>query len=300
MTMRVGVLGPGGVGGLLAAVLAREGADVVCIATPTSAAAINEKGLSVRSERFGNFTTATRAESQLSAPVDVLCIAVKATSLNEALAQIPAEMVESAIIVPFLNGVEHIQQLREHFASAVVVAATIRIESSRDAPGDIVQRSPFAAVDLAPSDRAQASVGTFAGMLADGGFDVRIRDDENAMLWEKLSFIAPLALLTTAYRAPAGVVRTMHREALMGVVEESAAVANAVGVPIDPAKLLAQFDGVPPTMESSMQRDAVAGHPLEVEAIGGAVLRYADQFSVAVPTMAGLVSQLRTSSPDIA
>ena len=299
MNPRVGVLGPGGVGGLLAAVLSRDGVDVVCVATPTSAVAINERGISVTSERFGGFTASARAESKLSAPVDVLCIAVKATALDEALGQIPNDMVDGSIIVPFLNGVEHVDQLRERFGASVVVAATIRIESSRSAPGEIVQRSPFAAIDLAPSQPTPNTIERFAELLSAGGFDVRLRDNENAMLWEKLSFIAPMALLTTAYQAPAGIVRTTHREALIGAIEESAAVAGAIGIDIDPAKLLAQFDAVPSTMESSMQRDAVAGRALEVEAIGGAVLRYAQLHSVAVPTMTGLVTQLRASTPDL-
>jgi 2-dehydropantoate 2-reductase len=49
-----------------------------------------------------------------------------------------------------------------------------------------------------------------------------------------------------------------------------------------------------------MQRDQAAGLPLELDAIGGAVVRHAARAGVAVPVTARLVEELRkrTSSTD--
>ena len=47
--MRIAVLGPGGVGGLLAGVLERDGQGVAVVATDTTAATIAARGLRVRS-----------------------------------------------------------------------------------------------------------------------------------------------------------------------------------------------------------------------------------------------------------
>jgi ketopantoate reductase len=46
---RVAVLGPGGVGGLVAALLARRGDQVTCLAPPATAAALAANGLELRS-----------------------------------------------------------------------------------------------------------------------------------------------------------------------------------------------------------------------------------------------------------
>jgi 2-dehydropantoate 2-reductase len=46
-------------------------------------------------------------------------------------------------------------------------------------------------------------------------------------------------------------------------------------------------------MRSSMQRDAEAGLPTELEAIGGAVLRAADRHGVDAPVTRRLVTELR-------
>jgi len=299
VVQRVGILGPGGVGGLLAGTLAREGAEVTCIATAPTAAALRAQGVSITSDRFGTFRQAVGAESMLGTPVDLLCIAVKAPTLVESLDRIPSEILGSAIVVPFLNGIEHVALLRERFDSARVVVATIRIESTRVAAGEIVQKSLFAAIELAPRPSEEDGVAEFAELLSKAGFDVRIRDDEEAVLWEKLSFLAPLALLTTAYGASAGLARTEHRGELEAVISEVAAVAQAAGVAIDVDKVLAQFDGVSEAMQSSMQRDAAAGRPIEIEAIGGAIVRSADACSIELPEVVRLVAQLRRRPSDL-
>jgi 2-dehydropantoate 2-reductase len=137
-------------------------------------------------------------------------------------------------------------------------------------------------------------VDRFAGQLTAVGFDVRIRDDEKAMLWDKLSFLAPLALVTTHERANAGAIRTRRREDTLAVISEVAAVAMAEGVAIDSDAVVRTLDSVPETMESSMQRDQAAGRQLEIEAIGGAVVRRAALTGVDVPVTARLVEELRS------
>ena len=51
--MTIAVLGPGGVGGLMAGVLARAGTDVIVVAQQSTAQTIAERGLQVRSVMFG-------------------------------------------------------------------------------------------------------------------------------------------------------------------------------------------------------------------------------------------------------
>lgn len=290
--IRVGVLGPGGVGALLAALSAQQGADVTCIATQSTANSILENGISVQSDRFGSFRVDVRSESELSVTVDVLCVAVKATVLDTALKQLPLHILGNAVVVPFLNGVEHVALLRQRLEHATVVPATIRIESTRLTPGNIVQTSPFAKVEIAFAPSNTGRVTPFVDLLRHAGLDVAVRHDEWPMLWEKLSFLAPLALLTTTYDAPAGIIRSEHRRELEAVIAELSLVAQAEGVTIGPAETLALFDQVPAMMQSSMQRDAEAHRPIEIDAVGGAILRSASTHGIAVPVIERLVADL--------
>lgn len=168
----------------------------------------------------------------------------------------------------------------------------IRVESARVAPGLIEHGSPFAEVDLTGDTVPRERLDALAGALEWAGVRVQVKDDEAATLWAKMSFLAPLALLTTRYGVPLGDVRTLHREELVALVEETAAVSRASGAPVDPAAALARYDAFPPGTKSSMQRDAETGRTLELDAIGGALLRAAERFGVPVPVASGLVREL--------
>src|SRR5918997_437510 len=146
--LRVAVLGPGGVGGLLAALLARAGAAVTCLASATTTERVRTDGIRVESGQFGDFTTPVDATERLAEPVDVLLVTVKATQLDEALERAPADVLGDALVVPLLNGVEHVDHLRRRYPRAGVVPATIRVESTRTAPGVVQHGSPFVTVDL--------------------------------------------------------------------------------------------------------------------------------------------------------
>ena len=98
--------------------------------------------------------------------------------------------------------------------------------------------------------------------------------------------LAPMALLTTHTRAAMGVVRAERRSDLDAVAVEIAAVARAAGAQVDLDTVHAMFDRVPPDFKSSMQRDAEAGRPTELDAIGGAVLRAAQRYGIATPVTA--------------
>lgn len=293
--MRIAVLGPGGVGGLLAALLAGAGHQIVCLAGSATTAAIRSDGVRLESARFGPRVEQVGAEELLDRPVDVCFVTVKATQLAAALERVPADQLGGALLVPLLNGVEHLTMLRARFPAVTVVAATIRVESTRIGPGQVRQDSPFASVELCQAP----GVDRLADVLRTAGFDVRVRADEVGVLWDKLAFLAPLALLTTHARQPAGSIREQRREQLIAVVAEVAAVARAEGAAGDEHVVLAAFDALPPTMRSSMQRDADAGRPLELDALGGAVLRAAGRHGLEVPVTTRLVAELREASgPD--
>ncbi|MFE7898400.1 ketopantoate reductase family protein [Streptomyces sp. NPDC057424] len=298
--LTVAVLGPGGVGGLLAALLSRTGHRVICLSGERTAEALRTGGIQVRSARFGDFTARVEADTELREPVDACLVTVKDTALDAAPARVPARVLSDGLLVPFLNGVEHPAVLRARYRPDRVAPAVIRVESTRVAPGVIEHGSPFAEIDLTGTDVPRARLDALADAFAAAGPATRVLEDETAALWAKMSFLAPFALLTTCYGLPLGDVRTRHRDELTALVEETAAISRACGGPADPAQALARYDGFPPSMKSSMQRDAEAGRPLELDAIGGALLRAAERHGIPAPVAARVVAELagRSSGAD--
>jgi len=144
--MRVGVLGPGGVGGLLAGALQRSGTEVTVVARDSTAAVISQRGLRVDSVSLGGFVAHPRAAERLEEPVDVLIVATKASGLKPAL-----ERIDTApdLVLPLLNGLDHIAILRERFEPGSVLAGSIRVEADRPESGVVVHTSPFLVVEMA-------------------------------------------------------------------------------------------------------------------------------------------------------
>jgi 2-dehydropantoate 2-reductase len=275
--MRHAVLGTGGIGGLLAAVLARAGADVLLLMRQDTLERY-EGQLAVESAVLGNFDVEVPAAPKLDRQIDALWVAVKAMQLEAAFALAPPEGVGRATIVPLLNGVEHISLLRTRYAN--VVPGAIRVESERITPGRIRQSSPFLRIELSGAE-------PLAAELRAAGIEARVRNDEVTLLWEKLAFLAPLALATTALDAPLGGVRDDRR--YLRCQDEVFAVARAEGAHIDTGALRALALAAPDAMRTSMQKDVAAGRPPELDAIAGPILRSGDRHGIPVPATTELV-----------
>lgn len=281
--MRIAVLGAGGVGGFLAAALTRAGHDVIVIARDATVAAVERDGLTVSSTVLGELHERPRAATALHEDVDALIVTVKATGLREALGNIHTD---PPLVVPQLNGIDHLTVLRERFGEAVVAAA-IRIEATRTAPTTIEHTSPFLLVDLAGAPEE------FVAALGAAGIPTRTSESEMQVMWTKLVRLNALALTTTAFDAPLGAIREDpdRRAALIAVARETAAAGNAEGATLDPgiaeAELLIHAHA---GLRSSMSRDVEAGREPELDAIAGSVLRAAARHHVDVPTVASLTA----------
>ncbi|MEA2143042.1 MAG: 2-dehydropantoate 2-reductase, partial [Solirubrobacteraceae bacterium] len=281
----IAILGAGGVGGFLAGALARAGEQVTVIAREPTAELIERDGIRVESLFLDDdFTARPIAAPRLTEPGATLVVATKATALPQALDRIDAE---PALVVPLLNGLEHMAVLRERFGPSRVAAGTIRVEADRPAPGRITQTSPFLRVDMAPPTEP---VTALASVIERAGVPVLVIDSEAEVLWDKLVRLNALACTTSAHDLLLGAIRDdpERRAELDACVREAAAVAEAEGAVIDPDVVLAELGQAHATLGSSMQRDIAAGRPPELDAIPGAVMRAGARHGIATPTIARL------------
>ncbi len=293
--MKIAVLGPGGVGGLIAGLLERAGTRTIVVAREPTAEVIAERGLRIDSVSFGEFVARPRAVAALEEPVDVLVVATKASGLGEALERVGrAPSAQPKLVLPLLNGLDHIPVLRERFgAGTTVLAGTIRVEADRSEPGVVVHTSPFLLVEMASHDpHARASMERLAKLLKEAGVSARIGVSEAQVMWSKLVRLNALACTTSAYDKQLGEIRSTPelRAALVGAIEEGCAVGQAEGATdVNPAKALGELEQAHATLGSSMQRDIAAGREPELDAIPGSVLRAAARHRIECPTIERLV-----------
>jgi 2-dehydropantoate 2-reductase len=287
------ILGAGAIGGLVGTALASIGEEVTVILRPEKLAGYPHSLSLERPSDFESLSAQARAITALAEPVDVLWIATKTYQLQSAL-----ELVKTTPrhVVPLLNGVDHIEVLRARFGKDRVIPATIAVEAERSAPGKFVQRSPFIRLNL--SSTSESLLGTIVEKLRKLGFTCQFIQNEQTLLWNKLCFLGPFALVTSASGMSVGEILAdgAWGQKLKSTVAEACAVANASGAELNAAQIQAVFESVPPAMRSSMQKDVAAGRQLELDAIGGPIVRGGERYGIAVPTTASLMTAIRAKA----
>jgi 2-dehydropantoate 2-reductase len=264
----------------------------VVLAREPTAQLIASAGISVDSERLGQFTAHPETTATLREPGAVLIVATKATGLDAALERVRET---PSLVVPLLNGIDHLARLRARFGPDRVAAGVIRVESDRPAPGRILQTSPSIRIDLATErDGLRPLLVDLGRRLDAAGIPTVIETSEAGVMWSKLVRLNALALTTSASARPLGEIRDdpRWRSALERAVAETAAVARADGADLEAADTMAELEAAHPGLRSSMHRDIEAGRTPELDAIAGAVLRAAARHGVPCPSVAYLTRRV--------
>lgn len=285
--MSVAVLGAGALGGFVAAALARAGVPVTLVAREASASRLALDGLRVQSVRLGDFRVHPPVVTTLTADPGVLVVAVRAPQLAAALDRVPPS-VRPGLVVPLLDGLEHLVPLRARFGPGAVVVGATTIAAERLRPGVVAHTSPLSRIELGPDTPAASA---FSHQLRLAEIPAMLRASETEVLWRRLAGLAPLALVTAASGLPAGPVLQHPRWRLLlaDATDQCVAVAAAEGVRLDADALLAKQSQLPPDTSTSLARDVAAGDPGELDAIGGAVVRAAERHRLSCPAVEQLV-----------
>ena len=289
--MKHAILGAGAIGGLVGAALASLGEDVTVVVRAEKLPSYPDHLTLERPS--GLLTAPAKPEAALTEPVDVLWIATKTYQLQTALEIV---QVSPGCVIPLLNGVDHIAVLRARFGQERVVPATIAVEAERTAPGRFIQRSPFVRLNIAGS--GEPLLGAIVGRLGNLGFTCQFISNEQTLLWSKLCFLAPLALATSASGMNVGEILAdaAWKQKLISALAEACAVANASGAEVDALQIQTVFESAPPGMRSSMQKDVAAGRQLELDAIGGPIVRGGERHGIDVSTTVNLMAAIRAKT----
>lgn len=233
------------------------------------------------------------------AGADLVLVAVKAYSLPEALAEMEPLVGTATVILPLMNGIDHLDILRERFGAERVLGGLCHIESAIAAPGRIRQLSQRRDITFGELDgRETERVRRIAAAFAAAGIPHRVSDDILRDMWLKLIFISAMGGMTAAAQRPLGAVLgdPGGREMYERLVREAIAVARAAGVrlPADAFERVMETSlGMDPGMTSSLQRDLAAGRPVEVDALCGPVVRHGRRLGVDTPCQQAVATVVR-------
>ncbi|MFO0585611.1 MAG: 2-dehydropantoate 2-reductase [Anaeromyxobacter sp.] len=305
--MGIAIVGAGGVGGLLAGLLARSGVEVGLVVRGAGLAAIRADGLRVDSAaaRFtippDGFRGGLADAPAGLAPADAVLLAVKAWQVEAIAPTLAPLLSRGGFAVPLQNGVLSAGRLLAALPAGQVVGGLVHVLSRIDAPGCVkhvgapprVTTGELGAGKGKPSPRLEA----LAAVLQGAGVDAIVDADIERATWEKFALVEPWGLVAAASRSPTGALRAVAetRALLETAVREVVAVGRARGVPVPDetlAKVLARIDAAPADSTVSMQRDLAAGLPSELEDQPGALVRLAREAGVPVPAHEALYAAL--------
>src|SRR5690349_9175069 len=120
--MKFLILGAGGVGGYFGGRLAASGADVTFVVRPRRQDQLRERGLVIESP-LGNLNLAvnTVTAQELSSGYDMVLLTCKAYDLEASIDAIAPAMKSNCAVLPLLNGMAHLDRLKERFGAANVL-----------------------------------------------------------------------------------------------------------------------------------------------------------------------------------
>src|ERR1700722_13530057 len=259
--MRVLVVGAGAIGGYFGAHLMQAGSDVTFLVRPARAEQLRD-GLKIRSS-LGDIDLP--APPLVTAPqvrpgFDLILLSCKAYDLVSAIDSFIPALDANCTILPLLNGMGHLQTLRERCGGTCVLGGSCMISTTLEPNGTIVHFSglhliTFGELNGERSARCVAMSAEFAKCKFDSRQSQSILQD----MWDKWVFIAASAAATGLMRAAVGdILKAGGETFLIDLLQECSGIAAANGHPFNPAMntraqaMLTQRDS---TMTASMLRD---------------------------------------------
>ncbi|PIS05287.1 MAG: hypothetical protein COT81_01870 [Candidatus Buchananbacteria bacterium CG10_big_fil_rev_8_21_14_0_10_42_9] len=288
----IAILGPGAIGGLIAAILWKQGVDVIAVGTKRTVDLINKEGLKLDSVKYGRFTAHPKATTQLTQTPDLLFVSTKSTNLKSSLNSLKDKF---GLGVALLNGLSHMDILRQTLGPKVI-AGSILTESYRQSSNEIVHPSKATVVGLAPNEEVGMSeVKQISTWLNGHGIQTKIYANDKEVLWKKLCRLNALACTTAASGMKLGDLRKNSdwMESLLKCLKEAASVAQAEGVSINIEEEIARVNKIGVNFKSSMLRDIENKKTPELEAIPGAIIDAGSKHGISCPVISDLKNQIK-------
>jgi 2-dehydropantoate 2-reductase len=297
--MRLLVVGAGSTGGYFGARLAQAGRDVTFLVRPARAATLRKSGLQIVSPH-GDLTLAPQllTADAIPGPFDAVLLTVKGFQLDSAIEDIRPAIGPETMILPVLNGMQHMDILAERFSSHNLIGCALKVATTLDADGRVVQLAPLQ--DLTYGERDGATTPRILALdafMQGAGFEARLSTDIARQMWGKWIMLASLGAITCLMRGTIGDVEAAPGGAALSlaILEEVAAIVRAVGKPPSEAFLAAMraqmtAKGSPAT--SSMYRDLQSGRQVEAENIIGDLVRRGRNASIDTPLLSAAYAHL--------
>jgi 2-dehydropantoate 2-reductase len=318
---KICIAGLGGVGGLIAARIARAGQPVSALARGDNLRAVREQGLVLLdgapdAQQRSVVQVCASDDARELGPQDLLVVSVKTTALESIAADIAPLIGPHTAIVTAMNGVpwwffeaiggrwqgtrlascDPHGRLAAAMPAAQIIGCVVHLSATMTAPGVVTHRAGNHLIIGAPGGAAHPRLPLLAEVLRQAGFETdssaQIERDVWLKLWGNMT-VNPISALTGA-TGDQILNDDLVREYMSAAMREAAQIGDAIGLPIgmtpDERHAITRKLGA---FRTSMLNDAQAQRPLELDALIGAVVEMGRLTGVPTPAIDSLFGMAR-------
>lgn len=305
--MKILILGAGAVGGYFGGRLLEKGEDVTFLVRERRREQLRKNGLCIKSPH-GDVVLQPKTITADSPddPFDIVILATKAYHLEDGLKAIEPFVRDYTVIIPLLNGIEHMDDIKAYFSPDQIFGGLCFVESTLDDEGRIIQTSAahevvFGEWDGKKTERAEKIANAFSGTKT----NFRLSQSIQQEMWHKYLFITTLSGITSLMRSPIGPIRdTLEgRTYIQQLFEEVRSTMEAHGAPIAEGiieKQMGIIEQQAPTLKSSMLRDIERSSEVEADHLQGYLLLLAERYGVETPLLRLIYQHLKVYEKNLA
>jgi 2-dehydropantoate 2-reductase len=294
-SLKIAVVGLGGIGGTAAGLLARTGLHDItaCVRAPLQRLTVEGPD--------GAFDVPLKAltDPADAQPADWVLLCTKTHETKSAGPWLQRLCTPSTKVAALQNGIDHAERIAPYANGATVVPVLVYYNGERFGP-DRVRYKPMSANELVvPDDEGGRA---FAALMNATPLHVLASPDFVTLKWRKLLLNAVANPVTALTLQRFAVFQRPDIQALgLAVLDEAARVAQADGARLhddESQRVMAMVRGFAPELSTSMHFDRLAGKPFEVEALTGAIVAAGKRHGIATPLNGMLLTLLRAISEE--
>ncbi|WP_137152885.1 2-dehydropantoate 2-reductase [Devosia sp. FKR38] len=286
----IAVVGPGAIGGTIAAWLAQNPALSVTVCARTAFEHL------VVETPSGPITAHPRVltDPATAQPVDWVMVATKTYDIDSTAPWLNRLVGANTRVAIIQNGVEHVRLFAHLVPPEQLVPVMINLPAARLAPGRIVQQR-HGIIAVPSGVNGDALVALFAKTEIAASADA----DFLSQAWVKLVSNSAAIVPALTLRSTGPVWTDALAAIVRGIVEECAAVGRAEGAVVPDSVIEATIESARTMDEgsrgSSLQMDRMAGNRMEIDARNGVIVRLGDKHGIPTPMNRMLVTLLAAS-----
>lgn len=293
--MRVAVVGLGGVGGYIAASLAKAEVDVVGFARGKHLEMIQTHGIEIVEDELCwsqkvDVRSLEDLDGYFEGAFDLVLFCTKSYDLVDAYEHIKSHIDEKSVLLSFSNGVSNGDTLRE-LSNSVVLDGCVYILSHIEKAGVIRKKGKVFAAVFGGDVDATLSLKT---LFEKAELRIKTPDDIKTAIWKKYIFISAFATMTSYYDKSIGYIYEHHSSEAKALLEEIAEVAKVKGIDIEEEieKALLTTSKVPYDSSTSMHLDFQNHKRDELNSLSGYIVKEGEKSGVETPLMSKMYEGL--------